>query len=150
MVEKHVLAHSAYGLDEQNSCVCQSRPCLLFVCCIWPMRGDYLIWVEDWQGQNWWSSRDVWSPSGVQRFSRFQFYSLSNRSIKLVTLLKRISLTFWVEANESLNFLVLICLMNKWNVSNVFITCENEYWFYFKKLLLFKIGKFSYVTHSAR
>ena len=31
---------------------------------------------------------------------------------QLVNLLRQISLTFWVEANEALNLVVLICLMN--------------------------------------
>ena len=51
--------------------------------------------------------------------------------VELVDLLKQISLTFWVEAKESLNLVVLICLMNKWNGSNVFITCDNKYLFLF-------------------
>ena len=65
----------------------------------------------------------------------------------LVDLLKQISLTFWVEAKEPLNLVVLICLVNKWNGNNVFITCENKYWFL---KILFKMGKVSYDMYGAR
>ena len=46
-------------------------------------------------------------------------------TLYLVNLLRQISLTFWVEANESLDLVVLIRLMNKLNGRNVFITCGN-------------------------
>ena len=68
------------------------------------------------------------SPFTGMYFVTTRYISLS--SICLGPVSRQISLTFWVEANESIYLVVLMRLINKWNGRNVFITCVNLYWFF--------------------